>query len=45
MHLFIHPLDGSIAGFQLPTKVEYEYLYRVGMLAESACKKAQIANL
>jgi hypothetical protein len=45
VHFFIYPLDGSIIGFQLPTWVEYEYLHRVGTLAESACKKAQIANL
>ncbi len=43
--LHIYLLNGSTASFQLPTGVKYEYLHRVGTLAGSACKKAQIANL
>jgi hypothetical protein len=43
--LHIYPRNGSMANFQLPTWVEYEYLHRVGKLAENASKKAHIANL
>jgi hypothetical protein len=35
--------NGSVRVFQ--TLDEYDYLNRIGMLAESACRKAQIANL
>ena len=41
LHLYL--LNGGMENFQLYG--EYEHSHRVGMLAESACKKAQIANL
>ena len=39
----IYLSNGSARTFQ--TLDEYEYLNRIGQLAESACRKAQIANL
>jgi hypothetical protein len=41
--LHVYLVNGSTENFQLYG--EYDHLYRVGMLAKSACQKAQIANL